>query len=177
LGADFNGLTITGNGFDVDLLKEAGIEQTDAFCAVTDSDNANIMSGQVAKKIFNIAKVIARINDPQYSSVYTGLGIEIVNSTALLASTIRNKIIESKFSNFLLENRFVDTMELPVGEKIAGKRVEELNLPGALIVAAIIKNKEDIVIPQLSDKVEKGNVLIAVVRTENLSKIKKFFDV
>lgn len=177
LGVDFNGLTITGNGFDVDLLKEAGIEQADAFCAVTDSDNANIMSGQVAKKIFHIAKVIARINDLQYSSIYTGLGMEIVNSTVLLASTIRNKIIESKFSNFLLENRFLDTMELMVGEKMAGKRVEELNLPGDLIVAAIVKNKENIVIPQLSDKVEKGNVIVAVVKTASLPKIKNFFDV
>lgn len=177
LGADFNGLTIPGNGFDVDLLKEAGIEQADAFCAVTDSDNANIMSGQVAKKIFHIAKVIARINDLQYSSIYTGLGMEIVNSTVLLASTIRNKIIESKFSNFLLENRFLDTMELPVSEKMAGKRIEELNLPGDLIVAAIVKNKDNIVIPQLADQVEKGNVIVAVVKTASLPKIKKFFDV
>lgn len=177
LGADFNGLTITGNGFDVDLLKEAGIEQADAFCAVTDSDNANIMSGQVAKKIFHIAKVIARINDPQYSSIYTELGIEIVNSTVLLASTIRNKVIESRFSNFLLETRFLDTMELPVDEKMAGKRIEELNLPGELIIAAVIKSRENIVIPQLSDKVEKGNVLITVLKTENLPNIRKFFDV
>lgn len=177
LGVDFNGLTIAGNGFDVDLLKEAGIERADAFCAVTDSDNANIMSGQVAKKIFHIAKVIARINDLQYSSIYTDLGIEIVNSTVLLASTIRNKIIESKFSNFLLENRFLDTMELPVGEQIAGKKVEELNLPGALTIVAVIKNKDNIVIPCLSDIVDKGNTLIAVVKTENLAKIKKVFGV
>lgn len=95
LGADFNGLTLTGNGFDVDLLKEAGIEQTDAFCTVTGNDNANIMSGQVAKKIFNIPKVITIINDIQYTHIYQELGIDIINSTTILASLIRDRIIES----------------------------------------------------------------------------------
>ncbi len=61
LGHAFNGITLTGNGFDVELLKEAGIEKTDAFCAVTNGDNTNIMAAQVAKKIFKVPKVIARI--------------------------------------------------------------------------------------------------------------------
>jgi trk system potassium uptake protein TrkA len=95
LGSEFNGLTVTGEGFDVDLLKESGAEESDVFCAVTEHDNANIMSGQVAKKIFHIPKVIARINDAQYARVYEELGIDTVNSTELLTAMIRNKIIEA----------------------------------------------------------------------------------
>lgn len=173
LGADFNGLTLTGNGFDVDLLKEAGIEQADAFCTVTDNDNANIMSGQVAKKIFHIPKVITRINDVQYAHIYKELGIDIVNSTTLLASLIRNKITESRFSSFFLEDSRLDAMEIEAGAKIAGKRVEELNLPGEFLITAVVKKKKELFIPRLKDKVEQGDLLIGVVKTESLAKVKK----
>jgi len=176
LGTDFNGLTITGNGFDVDLLKEAGIEQADAFCTVTDNDNANIMSGQVAKKIFKIPKVITRINDAQYIHIYKELGIDTVSSASLLASMIRNKIMESRFSSFLLEDGRLDTMEIEVGPKIAGKRIEELNLPGELLIVAIITRKKDVFIPRLKDTVEQDDLLIGVVRIESLVKVKKFLD-
>jgi len=173
LGADFNGVTITGNGFDVDLLKEAGIEQADAFCTVTDNDNANIMSGQVAKKIFHIPKVITRINDVQYAHIYKELGIDIVNSTTLLASLIRNKIVESRFTSFLLEDSRIGPIEIVAGEKSAGKRVEELILPGEFLIVAILKKKE-LIIPRPKDKVERGDLLIGVVKTESLAKVKKF---
>ena len=174
LGSEFNGLTLTGDGFDVDLLKEAGAEQTDAFCTVTDNDNANIMSGQVAKKIFHIPKVITRINDIQYTHIYEELGINIVNSTTLLASAIRNKIIESRFSGFFLEDARLNTMEIEVGSKIAGMRVEQLNLPGELLIAAVIKKKEELTIARSEHKVERTDLLLGVVKTESLAKVKKF---
>jgi trk system potassium uptake protein TrkA len=142
LGTDFNGVTIAGNGFDVDLLKEAGIEHTDAFCTVTDNDNANIMSGQVAKKIFHIPKVITRINDTQYKHIYKELGIDIVNSTTLLASMIRNKITESRSSSFILEGNDLDMIEIEAGDMVAGKKVEEINLPGELLITAIIRKQK-----------------------------------
>jgi len=173
LGADFNGVTIAGNGFDVDLLKEAGIEQADAFCTVTDNDNANIMSGQVAKKIFHIPRVITRINDVQYAHIYKELGIDIVNSTTFLASLIRNKIVESRFTSFLLEDSRISPIEIVAGEKSVGKRVEELILPGEFLIVAILKKKE-LIIPRPKDKVERGDLLVGVVKTESLAKVKKF---
>lgn len=173
LGSDFNGLTITGDGFDVDLLKEAGIEHADAFCTVTDNDNANIMSGQVAKKIFHIPKVITRINDPQYAHVYKELGIEIISSTSLLAATIRNKITEAKSSTFLLEDSRLCPMEIEVGSKSVGKSVEELNLPGELVIAAILKKKNELVVARPKDTVQQGDLLFGVAKTESLAKITK----
>lgn len=190
LGADFNGVTLTGDGFDVDLLKEAGIEQADAFCTVTDNDNANIMSGQVAKKIFHIPKVITRINDIQYTHIYQELGIDVVNSTTLLASVIRNKLLEGRSSSLLLEDSRLDVIEIEVNKKIAGKTVEELNLPGELIITAVIRKKaigpthnfpthseqsrsKELFITRLKDKVEEGDVVIAVIKTESLNKIRR----
>lgn len=184
LGVDFNGLTIKGDGFDVDLLKEAGIEQADAFCAVTGNDNVNIMSCQVAKKIFHIPKVITQINDTQYMHVYEELGIDIVSSTSLLASMIRNKIIESRSSSLLLQDNRVDVLEIAVGPKISGKRVEELNLPAELVIVAKAAkvasspgkkqvHQNNLAIVRLKDRVAQGEVLIGVVKTDSLAKVKK----
>ncbi len=173
LGSDFNGLTLSGNGFDVDLLKEAGIEQADAFCTVTDNDNANIMSGQVAKKIFKIPKVITRINDIQYTQIYEDLGIDIVNSTTLLASAIRNKILDSRLSSFFLEEPRMGTMEIDVNAKIIGKKIGELNIPGELLIAAVRKKNKQAVIPRPQDTLAQGDVLIAAVKTESLAKIRR----
>src|SRR3989338_4838433 len=73
LGSSFNGVTIVGNGLETDLLKEAGIEKSDAFAAVTNGDNTNIMAAQIARKMFKVPKVIARVYDPQRAQIYTGL--------------------------------------------------------------------------------------------------------
>ena len=58
LGSTFNGLTLTGNGFDLELLKRAGIEQADAFCSVTNGDNSILFSAQVAKKYLRSPKLL-----------------------------------------------------------------------------------------------------------------------
>lgn len=173
LGADFNGVTITGNGFDVDLLKQAGAEGADAFCTVTDNDNANIMSGQVAKKIFHIPKVITRINDPQYAHIYQELGIDVVNSTALLTSMIRNKIAESRFSSFILQDSRINVMEIEVNSKIAGKKVAELNISGEFLITAIVKKKKELVLARPKDTIEQGDLMLGVIKTESLAKVKR----
>ena len=173
LGADFNGLTLAGDGFDVDLLKEAGAEGADVFCTVTDNDNANIMSGQVAKRIFKIPKVIARINDVQYAHIYQELGIDAVNSTVLLTSAIRDKIMEAKASTFLLEQTRIVTVEVEASAKTIGKRVEQLKLPGELLIVVIIKGKDEMLIARAKDLIEEGMRLIAIVKTESLPKARK----
>lgn len=174
LGADFNGVTITGNGFDVDLLKQAGAEGADAFCTVTDNDNANIMSGQVAKKIFHIPKVITRINDPQYAHIYQELGIDVVNSTTLLASMIRNKITESRFSSFILQDSRINVMEIEANSKIVGKEVAELNISGEFLITAIVRKKKELVIARPKDTIKQGDLMLGVIKTESLAKVKKF---
>lgn len=78
LGPDFAGLTVTGVGFDRDVLVEAGIERADAFAAVSSGDNSNIISARVARENFGIGRVVARIYDPKRAEVYERLGIPTV---------------------------------------------------------------------------------------------------
>jgi trk system potassium uptake protein len=81
----FQGDTIIGNGVDEDILRRAGIETADAFAAVTNIDNRNIMAGQIAKDIFNVNKVVCRIYDPQRGDTFRNLGMDIFSSTAVIA--------------------------------------------------------------------------------------------
>ena len=76
LDPTFRGETFVGNGTDEEILKRAGIETADAFAAVTNGDNRNIMASQIAKEIFHIKKAVCRIYDPLRQSTYNDLGLE-----------------------------------------------------------------------------------------------------
>jgi trk system potassium uptake protein TrkA len=93
LPENFKGQTILGTGIDVDVLRSAGIESADAFAAVTNFDNTNIMACEVAKEIFGIEKVLARIYDPGRENLYHELGLETVCPTTLISTTARNILL------------------------------------------------------------------------------------
>jgi trk system potassium uptake protein TrkA len=174
LGRTFNGIALVGNGFDWELLKTAGIEKADAVCAVTNSDNTNLVTAQVAKKIFKIPKVIARVYSPERANIYRALGLDIISGTILVAAMIRDKIVESRLSGFLIESGELGVLEIGVGKDLNAKAVNQINMPGELIVATI-RRKKDVIIPDTNTEVEEGDILMAVVKTASLSKIKKRF--
>lgn len=176
LGPTFNGVTLGGNGFDIELLKEAGVEKADAFCVVTNGDNTNIMAAQVAKNIFKVPKVIARVYDPKRAHIYKHLGLDVISGTALFASMLRDKIIESHFTGYLIETGELGVLEIPVGENLVGKKVSEVNIPDEFLVTTIVRKKGDI-IPRPDTVLEKKDILMGVVKITSLSKVKKFFGI
>ena len=89
LDPDFPGKVVIGTGIDEDVLRQAGIEQADAFVAVTDGDNTNVMAAQVAKDIFGVARVICRIYDPLREEIYRALGLETICPTLWGANQIK----------------------------------------------------------------------------------------
>ncbi len=80
---------ILGTGVDEDVLRKAGAEQADAFIAVTNKDNTNIMAAQIAQHIFGVKKVVCRIYDPQRQAVYEQLGLDSICPTQEGALQIR----------------------------------------------------------------------------------------
>ena len=92
LGDNFQGKTLVGEGVDEDVLRRAGIEEADAFCATTEGDNRNIMASQVVKTVFNVPKVITRIYDPIREESYRELGLETVCPTVMGANAIRDML-------------------------------------------------------------------------------------
>ena len=88
----FRGTALLGNGVDHDILKRAGIEDTDAFFALTQGDNRNIMAVQIAKHIFNVPRVICRIYDPLRKDLYVTLGVEAISPTTIVAEILKKKL-------------------------------------------------------------------------------------
>ncbi len=93
LHPDFSGETIVGNGVDEEVLIRAGIQNADAFAAVTNGDNRNIMASQIAKDIFNVKKVVCRIYDPIRESTYHELGLETICPTIVGAKMISEALL------------------------------------------------------------------------------------
>ncbi|MCX5707863.1 MAG: TrkA family potassium uptake protein [Candidatus Omnitrophica bacterium] len=176
LGNSFNGVSLVGNGFDINLLKQAGIEKADAFCVVTNGDNTNLIAAQVAKKIFKVPKVIARVYDPQRAHIYKALGLDILSGTVLFASMIRDKIVESRFTSYLIETKDLGVIEIEAQKDLAGKTVEAVNVPGEFIVVAI-RNLDGVLIPEPETLVKEKDILMGVVKVSSLDKIKEKFGI
>jgi trk system potassium uptake protein TrkA len=83
LGSEFAGNTLVGDGTDTDDLQKAGIERADAFAAVTQGDNRNIMAAQIAKHIFSVPRVVTRIYDPIRQDTFQTLGLDAISPTVI----------------------------------------------------------------------------------------------
>jgi len=177
LGGIFNGLTLVGNGFDLALLQQVEAGTADAFCAVTNGDNTNLISAQVAKKIFKIPKVFARVYDPQRAHIYAALGLDIniISGTILFASMLRDKIIESRFSSYLIETKDLGILEIEVKNSLVGKTVNEINVPQELIVVAI-RRLDGVIIPESQTVLKPKDILMAAVKVASLKTIKEKFN-
>ena len=93
---DYTGDTLVGSGIDPDVLRKAGLEQADAFVAVTNGDNTNIMSVQIAREIFKVSKTLARIYDPVRASAYKELGIDTLCTTSIGAGLMTDFVLGRK---------------------------------------------------------------------------------
>lgn len=179
LGSTFNGITILGNGFELDVLRAAGIEKADAFCSLTNGDNTNIMASQVAKKIFHVPRVIARVYDSARAHIYEALGLEVLSGTVLFASMIRDKLLDQRLSSFLIETGDLGVIELAIDEKTAGKTVADVSIPNEFIICTVVKkcdqHGQDIIIPLPDTHLEKGDTLYGIVRFGSLEKVKSAF--
>jgi trk system potassium uptake protein TrkA len=92
LPADFKGTALVGDGTDDETLVKAGIKEADAFIALTQGDNRNIMAAQIAKHIFKVPKVMLRIYDPLRRELYNNLGLEAFSPTVIFAQLLKDNL-------------------------------------------------------------------------------------
>ncbi|PRR81857.1 potassium channel family protein [Clostridium vincentii] len=88
LSPSFGGLALEGDATDIDILKEAQIEKSRVVVCVTNNDSSNIMIAQMAKKLFSIERVIARLYDPERECVYNEFGINTIFPSILSANEV-----------------------------------------------------------------------------------------
>jgi trk system potassium uptake protein len=96
LGENWRGGFVVGHGMDMQLLKEAGIEDADAVVVTTDGDNTNIVIAQVAQKHFEVPTVIVRILDPARAQFYATRGLRVVCPTSAAIETLVGAVREAE---------------------------------------------------------------------------------
>jgi len=78
LSSDFSGFTIEGDATEISVLQKAKVDKADLFLAVTNNDNINLMVAQIARNIFRVPKVMARVYDPKREIVYKNMNISTI---------------------------------------------------------------------------------------------------
>src|SRR5437588_3687145 len=140
LGPEFRGRTITGVGFDRDTLVEAGIEEADAFAAVSSGDNSNIISARVARETFGVNNVVARIYDPRRAEVYQRLGIPTVATVRWTADQMLRRLLPSGAEPLWRDpSGGVQLAEVPSSAKWVGQRISKLQEETGVRVAFLTR--------------------------------------
>lgn len=174
LGSTFNGSVHHGLAYDVETLKEAGIEYADAFIAVTNSDNANLMSVQLAKQVFMVPTTIARLDDPFREPAYQELDIDYVPASRLVSRVMFEKVVEKEFDYHLtFETGEVEIVDMRLGRRADGLTVSEIEVSGRLRVAAV-RRGENTLIPQADFLLRPGDMIVAAARQGVSHKLRRY---
>ena len=140
LGRDFHGQQITGNGFDRDVLIEAGIEKASAFAAVSNGDNSNIVAARVARETFGVEHVVARIYDPKRAEVYQRLGIPTVATVPWTTDRFMRMLLPEGVATAWREpSGAVAVLQLPLHDGWVGQRITDLESTTGARVAFVMR--------------------------------------
>ena len=177
LGSTFNGTTHEGLGYDVRVLREAGIEFADAFVAATDSDNANAMAVQVAERVFGVPKTIARLDDPAREEAYRALNVRFVPGAKLTSKVIHEQLVREEFSyHVTFPGGDVEVVEMIIGPEGEGLTVADLEMTDNLRVAAVYRSRRTM-IPDDSFPLVEGDMVVAAARSGARKRIQRYLAV
>jgi trk system potassium uptake protein TrkA len=171
LRSSFKGDRINGIGFDREVLTQAGIEQADAFAAVSSGDNSNIIAARVVRETFGIQRVAARIYDPRRAEVYERLGIPTVATVRWTAEQMLRKILpEGAALGWRDPTGNVVMAEVPFSPRWIGEPVKAIEASTQSRVAFIDRFGQALV-PDYGTVLQDGDVLHIISREADLDRI------
>jgi trk system potassium uptake protein TrkA len=132
------------------------------------------MAAEVARKVFGVRHVVARLYNPARERTYQQLDLDYVCGTTLVAATLLDKIMAGHghhLSNF----GGIELVEFKSGPAVVGRRVRDIEIEHGFRVAAIARGKASF-IPEPETKLEHGDVLMAAVRDEAFGKVKRYME-
>jgi trk system potassium uptake protein len=171
LGSGFKGRKITGSGFDRDVLIEAGIEEADAFAAVSSGDNSNIISARVVRESFGIQRVAARIYDPRRAEVYQRLGIPTVATVRWTADQmLRTLMPDGAESLWRDPTGKIVLAEVAYSERWLGEKVKMLEQSTRARIAFISRLGQTF-IPEPGTVLQEGDLIHVITEEADLERI------
>lgn len=167
---------ICGDGTDIEVLKDAGIEYSEIVAAVTGKDEENFTICQIIKINFNHCKTIARINNPKNSSIFKALGIDkTVCSTEVIANLIESELNDDKIKIIqALDRGEMVLLELNIDKKSSwrNKTISNINAPNGCIIVSIFRDKK-IIYPNGSIEIKEGDKVFIVTNMERKYELEK----
>jgi trk system potassium uptake protein TrkA len=171
LGPDFKGRTISGIGFDRDTLLEAGIETADAFAAVSNGDNSNILAARVARETYGVANVVARIYDPGRAEIYQRLGIPTVATVLWATDQIMRRLVpEGSRSEWRDATGTIDLAEVHPHGQWLGIPISVIESATTARVAFLTRLAEGLV-PNEHTVLQEGDLLHMIIETTRVSEV------
>lgn len=176
LGPDFRGRRVRGIGFDRDVLLRAGIEEADGFAAASSSDNANVVAARIARNIFHVPHVVARLFDPERAEVYKRLGLVTISSATWGAERIRELLTHAELDAVRSFGAGeVQMLEVEVPAHLVGRAVRDLSVPGEVNVITITRDGKAM-LPTLGTSFQAGDVVHLAVLSSALDRIERLLD-
>lgn len=166
---------IYGDGTKIEVLQSANISKMDAVISVTGKDEDNLISCQLAKKMFAAPKTIARANNPKNASVMRQLGIDItVSSTDNIARLIEREVDTAAIKQLVSVDHGESTIseiQIPERYRLNGVHLSELNIPEDSIIISISR-KERTIIPRGSTQIFSGDKVLIMSKNTVLHQLK-----
>ena len=178
IAAELGNVVQRGNADEASVLAEAGTNRAEVMVAVTGDDEDNLVICQVAKRRFNVPRVIARINNPKNEEIFRLLGIDAtVSSTELILSVIEQEIPEQALVPLLrLRHADVEVVDitLPKDSSLDGVILRDIRLPPDSLVAFVIRGGESI-FPTGGTTLRAGDEILALTRPKHEDELRKLF--
>jgi trk system potassium uptake protein TrkA len=176
LPPDFHAQTFVGVGFDREILDKAGIREADAFIAVSNGDNSNIVSARIAREHYGVGKVIARIYDPRRADIYERLNIPTV-------ATVRWAAKQIQFLLFHEREEIRDTMaggsllhlQVAIPQHLVGKKMESVESEGEVELIGVDRGGSGF-IPVPGSTFKEGDVAHLVVHRDAQEKFDQLME-
>ena len=171
LGPQFNGMKVTGVGFDRKVLGKAGIERADAFAAVSSGDNSNIIAARVAREKFGIQSVVARIYDPGRAEVYQRLGITTVATVKWTSDQVLRRLLPAGAEpDYRDPSGTIRLDQLPISDLWIGERTVKFQEQSGSRIAWIDRLGEG-TLPTQDTVLQEGDIVHLVMREENANHV------
>jgi trk system potassium uptake protein TrkA len=171
LGPAFNGQTVAGVGFDRDVLLQAGITRADGLAALTASDEANVVAARLARQVFHVPRVVARLYDPRKAEIYRRLDILTISTTTWGIERIAELLCYSDFDVVLSLNSEVDVVQLDVPPLLVGRTAQALIVPGEVNLIAIERGGKAL-LPAAGTTFQEGDLIYLAVLAASADRLK-----